>query len=134
MYKVRFHLGRGSHYLHWQIKDNCSVTYYDPKLYQLELYNCKLISKINTAQKVFSAGVKNVCGWVECEKYWVLNIERHIPVPTHSLERLFYNPIKDIHWRRSSDNGEFIWDRSSFASLITDQNRIYILEEQECLI
>jgi hypothetical protein len=134
MYKIRFHLGRGPNYLHWQVRNNDTVKYYDPKLYQLELGNCKLISKINTAQKVFDAGVKNVCGWVECEKYWVLNTERHISIPTDNLERLFYNPIKDIHWRRSSDNGEFIWDHSRFASLITGQNRIYILEETECLV
>jgi hypothetical protein len=133
-YKVRFHLGRGQHYLHWQVKTKNSVTYYDPKLYQLELGNCKLISRQTAARKVFDAGVKNVCGWIECENYWVLNMDRHIPVPVDNLERLYYNPIIDPNWRRQSDNGEFIWDNSRFASLVTYGSSVYVLEEKLCLI
>lgn len=133
-YKVRFHLGRGSHYMHWQVKDAHSVKYYDPKLYQLELGNCKLVSRHSAAKKVFDAGIKNVCGWVECENYWVLNVERHIPIPTNELERLFYNPIIDPCWRRGSDDGEFSWDNNYFASLITDGNKIYVLEENVALV
>jgi len=47
-YKVRFHLQRGQHYMHWQIKAyDGTVKYIDPNKYQLELYGCKLINKIN---------------------------------------------------------------------------------------
>jgi len=133
-YKVRFHLGRGSHYMHWQVKDAHSVKYYDPKLYQLELGNCKLVSRPSASRKVFEAGVKDVCGWIECENYWVLNMERHIPILTDNMERLFYNPIIDPRWRRDSDNGEFSWDNRCFSSLLTDNNRVYILQENECLV
>ena len=134
MYKVRFHLGRGPHYLHWQVKTNNSVTYYDPKLYQLELGNCRLVSRPSESNKVFSSGVKSVCGWVECENYWVLNTDRHISIPVENLERLYYNPIVDPNWKRESDSREYSWNNCRFASLITDNNKLYILEEKECLV
>jgi hypothetical protein len=61
-------------------------------------------------------------------------MERHIPIPTDNMERLFYNPIIDPRWRRDSDNGEFSWDNRCFSSLLTDNNRVYILQENECLV
>lgn len=132
--RVRFHLGRGAHYFHWQVKTNNSVTYYDPKLYQLELGNCRLVNRPSASQKVFSSGVKNVCGWVECENYWVLNTDRHIPIPVENLERLYYNPIIDPNWKRESDGKYYSWNNCRFASLITDNNKLYILEEKESLV
>ena len=69
-YKVRFHLQRGQHYMHWQIKAwDGTVKYLDPNKYQLELYGCKLINKINAARKVNLAGKKDVCGWIECDNF-----------------------------------------------------------------
>jgi hypothetical protein len=134
VYKVRFHLGRGPNYLHWQVKYDNVVTYYDPKLYQLELGNCRLVNRPSASRKVFDSGVKGVCGWVECENYWVLNVDRHISIPVENLERLYYNPVVDPNWRRDSDNGEYSWNNSHFSSLITDGSRLYILEEKECLV
>ena len=43
----------------------CYRGYVDPKKYQLELYGCKLINKINAARKVNLAGKKDVCGWID---------------------------------------------------------------------
>ena len=40
----------------------------------------------------------------------------------------------DPRWRRDSDNGEFSWDNRCFSSLLTDNNRVYILQESQCLV
>ena len=43
MYKVRFHLGRGEHFMHWQVKsDEGVVSYVDPQDNQLAMLGCKL--------------------------------------------------------------------------------------------
>lgn len=128
--EVRFHLGRGKNYMKWQvrIKDGArtvDIYYYDPKEYQLEMVGCKLVNKLNKAKKVHKAGVKDVSGWVECKE--VIPTKEN---PVDNLERLFYNPIRDPRWRRESDSNEFDWDGSEYATLITYNKQVYILEER----
>lgn len=125
MYRVRFHLQSGRNYMKWQIRHGKNVMYVDPCENNLEMVGCKLINKLNKAKKVNAAGVKDVAGWVECERVMINNEN-----PTDNLERLFYNPIKDVHWRRDSDNGEFAWDNTEYATLITNNKQVYILEER----
>lgn len=128
MYEVRFHLGAGKNYLSWQVrtkKNRGNVAYYNPTEHQLELVGCKLINRVNKAKQVYDAGVKDVSGWVECEDVIVSD-----SIPVDNLERLYYNPIRDVHWRRESDCGEFTWDNSHYASLITNNRQLYILEER----
>ena len=64
-------------------------------------------------------------GWVSCE-YIAINND----IPVDNLEKLYYNPIKNIHWRRESDCGEFDWDNSEYATLVTNGKQVYILEER----
>ena len=128
--EVRFHLGKGQHFKHWQIKimqgrEKVDEFYYDPFYYQLEMVGCKLVNNVNKAKKVHAAGVKDVSGWVECEEV-IINNE----IGVDNLEKLYYNPIRDIHWRRESDDGEFAWDDSQYATLITQDRQVYILEER----
>lgn len=125
MYRVRFHLGAGKNFLKWQIRDGKSVVYVDPSKDCLEMIGCKLVNKINKAKKVHAAGVKDVSGWVECEEV-IINNE----IDIDNLEKLHYNPIRDPMWRRESDCGEFAWDNSRYASLITQGRQVYILEER----
>lgn len=125
MYRVRFHLQSGKNYMKWQIRQGKKVMYYDPAYYQLEMIGCKLVNKLNKAKKVHKAGVKDVAGWVECED---LRINNEIGVD--NLEKLYYNPIRDPQWRRESDCGEFAWDDSQYATLITQDRQVYILEER----
>jgi hypothetical protein len=126
MFEVRFHLGRGEHYMHWQVKTGAGKKfYYNPAYYQLELIGCKLVNKVNKAKKVNAAGVKDVSGWVECEDILVNN-----EVDVDNLEKLYYNPIKNIHWLRESDCGEFAWDDYKFDILITKDRQVYVLEER----
>lgn len=129
-YEVRFHLGKGPNYGHWQVKAMCGREklqefYYNPAEYKLEMIGCKLVNKLNKAKKVHAAGVKDVAGWVACDD---LRINNEIEID--NLERLYYNPIRDPQWRRESDCGEFAWDDSQYATLITQDRQVYILEER----
>ena len=128
-YEVRFHLGRGENYMHWQVKAMCGRKklqefYYNPSQYQLEMLGCKLVNKVNKAKKVHAAGKKDVAGWVQCEDLMINN-----EIGIDNLEKLYYNPIKDIRWRRESDCGEFAWDDYEFDTLITNGKQVYVLEE-----
>lgn len=129
-YEVRFHLGRGSNYLHWQVKAMCGRKklqefYYNPAQYQLEMIGCKLVNQVNKAKKVHAAGRKDVAGWVKCDTVMINN-----EIGIDNLEKLYYNPIRDVHWRRESDCGEFAWDDSQYATLITQGKQVYLLEER----
>jgi len=129
-YQIRFHLARGEHYMHWQIKAyDGSVQYINPAKQDIEMIGCKLVNKIGAAKRVNSRGVKDVCGWIECDNYWPRYID---DIPIYGLERLSYNPIRDIHWRRASDDGEFSWDNSEYDSLVTNGSSVYVLEETCC--
>ena len=129
-YEVRFHLGRGENYMHWQVKAMCGRKkldefYYNPAQYQLEMIDCKLINKVNKAKKVHAAGRKDVAGLVKCDELMINN-----EIDVDNLEKLYYNPIRDVHWRRESDHGEFVWDDSQYATLITQDKQVYLLEER----
>ena len=131
MFRVRFHLQRGEHYLPWQISWNhngkrTSYMYVNPAESNIEMFNCKLVNKKNAAKRVHAAGKKDVCGWVECETLRMIEPERY---PVDSLEQLRYNPIVDPSWRREEDDGDFDWDNYTFDSLVTDGNKVRVLEE-----
>ena len=123
--RVRFHLQSGKNYMKWQIRHGKSVRYVDPAKDNLELVGCKLVNKINKAKKVHAAGVKDVAGWIECDSVSVNNDN-----PIDNLERLYYNPIRDPQWRRESDDGQFAWDDSEYATLVTSGKQVYVLEER----
>ena len=132
--EVRFHLGGGANYMHWQLKikqgsKTVEVSYYDPAEYQLEMRGCRLVNQPNKAKKVHAAGVHDVSGWVRCEELTLR--QKFYPIlPIDNLEKLYYNPIRDPFWRRESDNNEFIWDNSEYDTLITHGKQVYVLEER----
>jgi hypothetical protein len=132
--EVRFHLSNGPNYMFWQVKvkqggKTIDVYYHDPKEYQLEMRGCRLWNRPNKAQQVFEAGIHDVSGWVRCEEV-MLRKSFYPKLPIDNLEKLFYNPIRDPHWRRESDNSEFVWDGTEYDTLITDGKQVYILEER----
>ena len=102
MYKIRFHLGRGEHYRHWQIRGVAGEVWYcNPEDCHLFLNDCTLISEQRTAQKVLKSGKKDVCGWILCRTWTLIfrddeYIERLHPVD--KLRRVWYNPIVDTDW------------------------------------
>ena len=118
--------------MHWQIRAwDGTVKYLNPNKYQIEMYNCKLINKINAARKVNVAGKKDVCGWVECDNFDILEKDS---INTNYYDQLSYNPITDVHWRRSGDDREFNWDNSEYEYLITDSHRVFIAQESCSLV
>ena len=128
--EVRFHLQKGRNYMKWQVKvmqgsKKIRVRYYDPSELQLEMRGCRLVNKIGKAKKVHAAGKKDVSGWIKCSE--VLFSE----VPVGGLEKVYYNPIRDVHWRREGDAGEFAWDGTKYATMVTQGRQVYILEEHE---
>lgn len=134
--EVRFHLSNGPNYKFWQVKvkqgsKTVDVYYHDPKEYQLEMRGCRLRNRPNKAKQVFEAGVHDVSGWIRCEET-MLRKSFYPILPVDNLERVFYNPIRDPYWRRESDNNEFIWDETEYATLITSGKQVYILEEHDC--
>jgi hypothetical protein len=132
--EVRFHLSNGKHYMHWQLKikqggKTVEVCYFDPSEYQLEMRGCILWNRPNKAKQVFEAGVHDVSGWVRCEEL-TLRKTFFPKLPIDNLEKIYYNPLRDPHWRRESDSNEFVWDNSEYATLLTDGKQVYILEER----
>jgi hypothetical protein len=128
--EVRFHLQAGVNYKKWQVKvvrdgRKAEVYYLDPAQHRLELRGCRLANNLNKAKKVHAAGVKDVSGWIECDEVLTSDL------PVDGLERLFYNPIKDVRWRREGDEGQYEWDDTEYATLVTEGRQVYILEERE---
>jgi hypothetical protein len=108
-----------------QGKKKVDQFYVDPTEYQLEMRGCKLVNKVARAKWVNKKKKKNVSGWVQCEE---VMLRKDLPVD--GLEKLYYNPIKDIRWRRESDAGEFEWDDYEFDTLVTDGRQVHVLEER----
>jgi len=128
--EVRFHLLNGQNYRKWQVnimqgKRRVDQYYVDPTEYQLEMRGCKLVNKVARAKWVNKKQKKNVSGWVQCEE---VMLRKDLPID--GLEKLYYNPIKDIRWRRESDAGEFEWDDYEFDTLVTDGRQVHVLEER----
>lgn len=113
MYRVRFHLGAGPHFEHWQVKNESGVVYYDPGYCSLLLYDCKLRNQKKTAQKIFSGADKTVCAWVECSHYVAYNyVFNPGPIP------VIYNPHKNPFWVIDGENAD-----GKFLHLMTSSGR-----------
>lgn len=98
MFAVRFHLARGVHYKHWQIKDldgKKATTWLNPESDDtLLLWKCKLVNNRAKAEKILKGEHKSVCAWIACEDYVVTN---NWSTPG-TWTRVKYNPRKCGHW------------------------------------
>ena len=137
MYSVRFHLAKGCHYKHWQIKNlkdkDMAPEYLDPLYYQLMMVNCKLVNKTNKAQKVYEAGVKDVCGWIQCEDVFVTNLSDYDPEPIDDNPRLLYNPIVAPYWMMEGREYKSL-DNTLYHELITYSNKVYVRARHFCFL
>lgn len=122
MYKVRFHLGAGEHYMHWQIKDRENVEYYNPSKYHLSMQGCKLINVRKIAEKIFNGENKDVCAWIDCISVGIYSIEGDLPIEEnfHSIE---YNPRKLPHWY--SDRYGYNIDGEVFGEVLTNGRKLF---------
>lgn len=92
MYKVRFHLGQGEHYLHWQVSNKGRKTYYKPDEVTLEMKGCKLHNTSTIANKIHKGEHKSVCAWILCKSVKVCK-----PKATKG-EKISFNPRLVPYW------------------------------------
>ena len=132
MYKVRFHLGAGEHYKHWQIRTTCKgkpdrVEYENPAEVQLELVDCTLRSQTGKAKKVFKSQVRDVCGWVECEHIITTYLKyTDAPITVKALPRVTYDPKLNPYWKIEGDSDNY--ETMMVSELVTSGNKLYILK------
>ena len=131
MFKVRFHLLRGPQFGHWQVKQvdpwaELPVQYFDPKLFQLHMFDCTLINKKGTAKRIFEGGEKNVCAWILCGTVASQPAQpksaSKVFKLVHSAEQLFYNPRVAPHW---TDSRGINFDGVRLPALRTADHRVY---------
>lgn len=115
MYRLRFHLAPGKHFMQWQIRSPSGVEYFDPSSCSLTLGDCRLVVQPGVAASVHRSGVKDVCGWVEC-RWFTLG---HPSPPLGS--RLRFNPIENVHWLL----GDRVVDGARFDVLVTSGKKVF---------
>ena len=119
-YKVRFHLGKGKHFMHWRVEclHTGDVQFYDPNIYELKMYGCKLYNQVGGATKIFNRETdKSVVAWVQCEAVGV-----YCKNSWNSLaSRVHYNPHVNPHWIH---DGKVV-DKTLHDKLFTTSNKIF---------
>jgi hypothetical protein len=112
-YLVRFHLGRGKHYRHIQVKSSDgTVEFINPEFNSLILKDCKLCNQKGVAQKIFDGANKRPCAWVKCRTIKVIPYK----IYPKSTKEVAYNPRKTPYWINIID-GKVI-DQSIDGSII----------------
>lgn len=109
MKRVRFHLGAGRHFGHWQIRSQAGVEYVDPFAASLVMRGCRLVNSPRVAKRIHDGEHKTPCAWIECE-----SVEDR-PSQAVSGEVVRYNPRVEPHWIFRGGNA----DGTTFASLMT---------------
>ena len=138
MYKVRFHLGRGEHFMHWQIKSKLNtgdgtgakeiVDYVDPLDNQLAMLGCKLSLQPTAAQKIHDGANKTVCAWIECESVQVLEVNRL--KPNEQDYRIKFNPRQNPEWTDGYNN---VVSGNEYEILFTNDRTLWVVgEAYEC--
>jgi len=138
MYKVRFHLGRGEHFMHWQIKSKLNtgdgtgakeiVDYVDPLDNQLAMLGCKLSLQPTAAQKIHDGANKTVCAWIECESVQVLEVNRL--KPNEQDYRIKFNPRQNPEWTDGYNN---VVSGNEYEIIFTNDRTLWVVgETYEC--
>lgn len=155
-YKVRFNLGKGEHFMFWQIENlqTGEKVYYDPKKYSLALTNAKLHNQKGGAAKINTGETtKTVVAWTEAETVMVLKAKSLSPALYG--ERLAYNPHILPFWHRVAKEdeiesgkatkvpekstrgddvknaGEMVVDidKTKYTNVLTDGSSMYVLKD-----
>ena len=141
-YKIRFHLGRGENFQHWQIIKPCGtrefVNPHSDHEYQIKMFNCRLVNRTSTAKKIHDGECnKTVCSWIECSSMKVIGIMSNLfggdGDPTDDMYEignsveLRYNPRKNPFWVHSATLSNV--DGHTFRHLFTKGNKVYVKEK-----
>lgn len=126
-FRVRFHLGKGKHFKHWQVLDKKNGhyrDYYDPDKVDIIMYKSRLGNHPATARKIYEGAHKTVCAWVECD---MVEIKYHSSpmyeaVDTSQLTMYKYNPKKNPYWFTDEESDV---DGREFKVLSTKGRNIY---------
>lgn len=123
MNKLRFHLGKGEHYMHWQRRHkDKGVEYINPEGYGATYVNVKLANRKSTAQKIHDGENKTVCAWVEFDYSWGRVPKGEYP---NDLIELYYNPRNKPYW--TSDLFDDIdLDGISFKYLVVEGRKLFV--------
>lgn len=155
-YKVRFNLGKGEHFMFWQIEnlETGEKVYFDPKKFSLALTNAKLHNQKGGAEKINTGETsKTVVAWTEAESVMVLKAKSLSPA-LYGI-RLAYNPHVLPFWHRAANKdeiesgkthkvpekntrggdvpnaGELVVDidKATFKNILTDGSSMYELKD-----
>ena len=116
-YQVRFHLGAGKHYKHWQIRQGDNVSYYHPDEVCIMMKQCKLRNRKSVAKQIFAGSHKTVCAWIECDELW---LNQHSEIVGQAAQ-ISYNPKVAPYWVQ---NGEDV-DGKVYNLLHTHNRSVY---------
>lgn len=120
-YKVRFHLGRGENYKHWQISHYPDTLYLNPYQNNLILKECRLHNNRKIAEKIFAGENKTVCSWIFCKSVdFVLNSN----FDKKKYKQIFYNPKTNPFW---IDNEGNCLDNLTFIEIRSIGKNLYVL-------
>jgi hypothetical protein len=121
-YRVRFNLGKGEHFMHWQVKSHQTgtVQYYNPDLYELFMTDATLKNQKKTAQKIHDGENKSVCAWIDCKSITVFEVYKSYSEVAEE-SRLTYNPRVAPNWQDHEGNN---MDKTSHKHLYTSQKAV----------
>ena len=123
-YRLRFHLGRGDHFMHWQIRHGENTHFFNPDGFKAVLHNAKLCNQRSTADRIYAGENKTVCSWIEFDK-----IELVREAETKRMPRLYYNPRHLPHWTWWVNQGivdKENLDGTQYDTVIVNGTSIYI--------
>jgi hypothetical protein len=134
-YKVRFHLGAGQHFKHWQVSimrggKLSDTVYFNPDEYQLILFDCKLINRPSTAKSVFESQKRDVCGWIRCENLDVIDLFDGESMDIGGLPRLEFDPKLIPYWHHTNSSDSL--DNYKFDRIITSGKKVYDYSSVVC--
>ena len=125
-YKVRFHLGQGENYRHWQVTSpDGTREFYDPEEYIIRMENARLHNNCKVAEQIYKGRNKTVCAWIVCENVVVKSLLSYLFSESPSSAgkpELIYNPRKNPHWLENGENVDF----KRYSRLLTDECGVFV--------
>ena len=127
-YKVRFHLGKGQYYRHFQVTSSDGErSYYDPEMSYLYMENARLYNNCKVAQRIHGGRNKTVCSWIECDNVKATGLLGSLfsddPIPDEDGKtELKYNPRNNPHWLENGENVDF----KRYSRLFTIDSRVFV--------
>ena len=126
--RLRFHLARGEHYMHWQLRRGESrPTYWSPSA-NFKLKDVTLYNRRNVAEKIYNGENKTVCAWLSISGSIKIST---VPTDTDGLHQISYNPRVSPFWTYKdivNEKSELInLDMQKFDEAIINGKEIFVI-------